>query len=245
MTTLISKRKADGNQVPAYRQIADQLTQSIRSGELRPGDAVASERELAAVYEVSLMTARHALQELTAEGLLSRRPNVGTFVSHAKIHFNKLTSFTEEMLSRGYIPESRVLSAGYTLKEDEVCSRLALPIGSNLIRLQRLRMSGNEPFSVETCYLSAKRFGNILEENLEIQSLFTKLTDMYQVNIAYADEEIDATSADRRTARLLAVPIGAPILRIRQLLYNTVEPIVYSIALGRSDRHSMLVRRFR
>jgi len=191
------------------------------------------------------MTARHALRELTTEGLLSRRPNVGTFVAHAKIHFNKLTSFTEEMLSRGYIPESRVLSAGYTAKEDEVCSRLALPIGSNLVRLQRLRMSGNERFSVETCYLAAKRFGDILEEDLETQSLFTKLTDVYQVKLAYADEEIDATSADHRTARLLEVEMGAPVLRIRQLLYSTAEPIVYSIALNRSDRHSMFVRRFR
>jgi len=232
-------------QIPAYRNICELLARRIKSGELRQGDAVSSERDLAAEFGVSLMTARHALQVLTTEGLLSRRPCVGTYVAPAKIHFNKLASFTEEMLARGYKPESRVLSATLTSQNDEVCSKLCLPAGSNLNRMQRLRLTGGEPFSIETCYLSAQRFDGILAQDFELKSLFSIISEVYGVTISYADEEIDATSADPKTARLLKVRPGSPILRIRQLLYGSAIPIIYSTALYRSDRHSLLVRRFR
>lgn len=232
-------------QIPAYRKICESVTRRIKAGELRHGDAVSSERDLATEFGVSLMTARHALQVLTAEGLLIRRPNVGTYVAPAKIHFNKLASFTEEMLARGYKPESRVLSATLTSQNDEVCSKLCLPADSNLIRLQRLRLTESEPYSIETCYFSAQRYDGILALDFELRSLFSIVSEVYGVTISYADEEIDATSADPKTARLLKVQPGAPILRIRQLLYGSATPIIYSTALYRSDRHSLLVRRFR
>ena len=67
--------------VPAYRRIADGLMQQVQSGKLNSGDPVPSERDLASNFGVSLMTARHALQVLTTEGVLNRKPNVGTFVA--------------------------------------------------------------------------------------------------------------------------------------------------------------------
>jgi GntR family transcriptional regulator len=68
----------------------------------------------------------------------------------------------------------------------------------------------------------------------------------YGVKLAYADEEVDASSAEGRTAELLKVPRGAPLLRLRQVLYSTAgEVIAYSIGLYRSDRHSLVIRRFR
>jgi GntR family transcriptional regulator len=237
--------KAAEKQLPAYRRIAAELTRRIDAGKLRQGDAVPSERELAAEFAVSLMTARHALQEMTADGLLSRRPNVGTFVAPPRIHFNKLTSFTEEMLGRGLAPQSRILTAVLTTREDEVCSRLSLPAGTELVCIERLRLSGKDPFSIESCYLPASRFGGILQQHLERKSLFSTLAGLYGVTLSYADEEIDATSADARTSRLLAVRLGSPILRIRQVLYGQAEPIIYCAALYRSDRHSLLIRRFR
>lgn len=91
MKVVTSTRRAtkrESKQLPAYKRIAERLTRRIQAGELHQGDAVPSERDLAAEFSVSLMTARHALQELTSEGLLSRRPNVGTFVAPAKIHIN-------------------------------------------------------------------------------------------------------------------------------------------------------------
>src|ERR1700687_5057985 len=97
------------NGVPAYRRIQGAIRKVIDAGGLRPGDLVPSERELARVHDVSLMTARHALASLEREGLVERRRGVGTFVAAPKIHFNKLMSYTEQMGSRGLTPISKVL----------------------------------------------------------------------------------------------------------------------------------------
>lgn len=51
------------NGEPTYKRIQNVIRKRIESGQLRPGDAVASERELAKMHKVSLMTARHALAD--------------------------------------------------------------------------------------------------------------------------------------------------------------------------------------
>src|SRR5438034_10806449 len=80
------------NGLPAYQRIQGDRRERIESGELRSGDVVASERDLARIHQVSLMTARHALTSLEREGIVERRQGIGTFVAAPKIHFNKLRS---------------------------------------------------------------------------------------------------------------------------------------------------------
>ena len=80
------------NGVPAYQRIQGAIRKRIEAGQLRTGDAVASERDLAKIHQVSLMTARHALASLERDGIVERRRGIGTFVATPKIHFNKLMS---------------------------------------------------------------------------------------------------------------------------------------------------------
>lgn len=65
---------------PGYREIVEEFRDRIARGELRDGDRLPPEREIAAQFEVSRMTARHALQALQHEGLVVSRTGSGTFV---------------------------------------------------------------------------------------------------------------------------------------------------------------------
>ena len=57
---------------------------------------------------------------------------------------------------------------------------------------------------------------------------------------------MDATPADARIAELLGVQRGAPLLRIRQVIYSTKgKATIYVLGFYRSDRHTLLIRRFR
>jgi GntR family transcriptional regulator len=230
----------------AYRRIQDVIRKRIESGKLRAGDMVESERELARIHKVSLMTARHALAELAREGVVERKHGAGTFVAPPKIHFNKLMSYTEQMSSRGLSARSKIVRLSSGENDPEIAARLSLPSTSRLAVVQRVRRADNEPFALETCYLSADQFPGIATPSLERGSIFDALEREHGVNLAYADEEIDATDADQRTAELLSIPRGTPLLRMRQLIYSSKGiPTIYVVGLYRSGRHTLLIRRFR
>lgn len=232
--------------IPAYQRIQETIRQRIEAGHLRPGDAVDSERDLARIHQVSLMTARHALATLERRGIVERRRSIGTFVAAPKIHFNKLTSYTEQMASRSLVAGSRVLTAKIIDDEQEVIAKLGLPPMMSLIKIERLRHASQEPFALETCYLPAHQFPNLLSAALGRESLFGLLEREYKVEIAYADEEVDATTADPRTSELLGIARRDPVLRIRQVIYSsTAKPIMYVLGFYRSDRHNLVIRRFR
>jgi GntR family transcriptional regulator len=238
--------QSNRNGQPAYKRIQNLIRERIETGDLKAGDVVDSERELAKIHQVSLMTARHALAELAQEGMVVRRRGAGTFVAPPKIHFNKLTGFTEQMDSRGLAARSKVLCSQVIDDEHAIAARLMLPTNSRLVKVERLRLAGNEPFALETCYLLANEFSGLTRATLERGSLFAALERDYGVELAHADEEIDATAADPRTAALLAVPRGAPLLRVRQVIYSTTgKPTIYVFGLYRSDRHMLTIRRFR
>ena len=232
--------------VPAYQRIQSVIRKRIDSGELQPGDPVPSERDLAKIHHVSLMTARHALAFLEREGLVERRRGIGTFVAPPKIHFNKLMSYTEQMAARTLTAGAKVLFAKVVDNENEAAARLSLPPHSGIITLERLRHSSGEPFALETCYLEAAEFPGLLDSPIARESLFGILERDYKVELGYADEEVDATAADPRIAELLAIPRREPLLRIRQVIYSTKgKAIMYVLGFYRSDRHNLVIRRFR
>ena len=212
-------------QLPAYQRIQSVIRKRIDSGQLQPGDAVPSERDLAKTHHVSLMTARHALAFLEREGLVERRRGIGTFVAQPKIHFNKLMSYTEQMSARTLTAGARVLFAKIVNDENE---------------------AAGEPFALETCYLNSAEFSGLIEAPIARESLFAILERDFKVELGYADEEVDATAADPRIAELLAIPRREPLLRIRQVIYSTKgKAIMYVLGFYRSDRHNLVIRRFR
>lgn len=239
-------RKKQGSGVPAYRQIQNSIRKRIESGELQVGDLVPPERELSKLHKVSLMTARHAVASLEQEGLVERRQGVGTFVSKPKILINELLSTTEQMAARGQSPKARILSARTVNGEQEIVTRLALPLESSLLKLERLRCADGEPFSLEISYLSKVRFPDLLQASFARESLFKLLEVKYNETLSHADEEIEATMPDARTADLLGIAKHQPVLRIRQIIYSkSGMPLIYVLGFYRSDRYSVAVRRLR
>ena len=194
----------------------------------------------------SFAGARSATIVGVLEGVVERRRGAGTFVASPKIHFNKLMSYTEHMSSRGLSARSRVLLARIIEDEAEVAARLGLPATSPLVKIERLRETGDDPFALETCYLPAREFSALVNAPLGRTSLFGTLQHDYGVELAYADEEVDATAAEASVAELLGVPRGASVLRIRQVIYSTKgKATIYGVGFYRSERHTLFIRRFR
>lgn len=63
-----------------YEEIVDQIKQLITGGELKPGDKLLSERELADKLQVSRVSVREAIRALEMLGFIEIRQGEGTFV---------------------------------------------------------------------------------------------------------------------------------------------------------------------
>src|SRR5690606_41612816 len=71
-------RRSSGHGV--FTQITEHVISEIRSGRLKLGDKLPSERELVEFFGLSRVTVRRALAELAAQGVLETLPGEGTFV---------------------------------------------------------------------------------------------------------------------------------------------------------------------
>lgn len=69
------------NGEPKYRQVAEQLIQKIRSGELKPGTRLLGERAFAEEFGLSVATTVAVMRELCRRGYIIRRRKSGTYVA--------------------------------------------------------------------------------------------------------------------------------------------------------------------
>src|SRR3954447_6996770 len=99
------------DKLPYYQQIKASFIDDINSGKLKHGDKIPSERELAEKFNISRMTARHAISALEREGFVERRDRVGTFITNRMIRWNFITvnSFTKGMVDKGLNPSTKTI----------------------------------------------------------------------------------------------------------------------------------------
>lgn len=101
---------SNSSEDPIYRQIVDQLRTAILHGELSPGSALPSIRQLARDLQISVITTKRAYEELEKERLIDSVMGKGSFVtgaSQAFVREQRMRLF-EERLSEA-VQEGRQL----------------------------------------------------------------------------------------------------------------------------------------
>jgi GntR family transcriptional regulator len=135
---------------PLYLQVQKALRNAINKKLLVEDDAIPAERELAEDLDVSRITVRKAIEGLVAEGLLMRRRGAGTFVaSRVEKSFSKLSSFSEDMISRGRKPHSEWVSRTSGAVTPEESLSLGLSPGALVYRFQRIRYADGQTMALE------------------------------------------------------------------------------------------------
>lgn len=150
--TVPSFRQAD----PKYVQIADNIRDRILRGDLRPGDEVPSERQLAAEWGVARPTATKALDLLRQEGHLEGRQGAGTFVAAPpRIHRQASERYRRSLeTGRIYPPDeqARIIEARCVRAPAEISQLLGLPAGGEVVKRRRVIVRGAEPVELSTSW---------------------------------------------------------------------------------------------
>jgi GntR family transcriptional regulator len=232
----------DDGRRPKYRQLRDALLEMIAA--LPPGAPVPTERELCLRFSLSRSTVRHALRELEAGQRISRQQGKGTFVSPRKIEQPlELTSHTEEMRARGLTPASKLIDVSRVPAGRDVGTMLGLPAGAEVLRIERLRLADAEPIALEVLYLDAVRFDGISGALNDHESFYQLLKATYGVELAMADETIEAVAATENEAVLLGSSEGAPMLLFARRTFDTAgRPTEYVRSIYRGDRFRFRTR---
>jgi GntR family transcriptional regulator len=204
--------------------VASLLRDDIESGRLDPHGSVPSERALSERYQVSRMTARHALETLMLEGYVYRSPRRGTFVAEPRLRFS-VGSFTRIMSAADSTPGTEVLTAETLDPDPLMCEMLHIPDGGRVHLLQRLRTAKGEPIAIENIHLSATRFPDLLEHDLT-GSLWEILRAHYDVHPAKADARVVAVTLDRFEADVLGVKPGSPAIVLTRTVFDTGDEVV-------------------
>ena len=236
----MQKQLSRGGATPLHAQIAEVLRTKIQNDEFKDRENLPSERELAEQYTVSRMTVRQALQKLRHEGLIYHERGVGTFVNNRKIdvHTRNLNGFSEEMISLGLMPSSRILVFRREPASDEVKHDLRLGAGAEVVYLERLRIADDEPMAFEKTYLPAYLFPKLEEFDLTKSSLYQVLTQSYDLRMRHAEEVLEAAAATKRIAEQLGIRIGAPVLVVHRVVFSeSNQPVESAHTIYRADRY--------
>ena len=149
-TELIFEPLDAASRLPLYQQLQHTLRKAIESNVLGSNQALPGEREIASMLAVSRITVRKAIQCLVEEGLVVQRQGAGNFVCpRIERNFSKLSSFSEDMRSRGFKPSAKWLkrSTGTVTPEESLALRLGP--GTPVYRFHRLRFADDVPMAIE------------------------------------------------------------------------------------------------
>jgi GntR family transcriptional regulator len=227
--------------VPKYHQLRGILLDLITT-ELSFDQAIPSERELAERHGLSRMTVRQAVDQLVVEGRLYRASPKGTFVARPRIVLQvELTSFTEDMRSRGLVPGSvelarQTVPAGTTLAR-ELQIRAKDPVHV----LERLRTANGEPMAIERAHLPAAVAPDLLEHDLTGRSLYEVLDERYGVVLDAGEQTAAAAIVEPGADALLAIPPGSPVLAVTRRSFANGTPVEYVVSTYRGDRYQLRI----
>ena len=230
------------SEIPLYRRIEEDLLAQIADGQLEPGQAIPTERELCACYGVSRITVRRAIGELEARGYVHRYQGKGTFVSRSRIRreMGQLISFSNEMRAQGRDPGSRLLSLQHRPADKSVAALLQTGEGESIWIVERLRLADDEIISLGISYLNLPPHLYLTPLELNTVGSLWSVLESKGIQIVEGEATIRATVADAHYADLLGVDEGSPLLVREGLNYSVGDQLVPLEAfetISRADRY--------
>ena len=233
-----------GRPVPNYLRVEHHLRDRIRSGELKPGDPILPEIQLAQEFRISRMTVRQALAGLVYDGLIVRHRRRGSFVAEPRLqHTSIFPSFEEEMRARGAMPSIRFLDMRTEQADGKAAESLAVPEGTPLTVLERLRLVDGQVVGYEIRYLPERIARALTEDEIHNQPLVPAVRRILGRLHTELALNVTATAARRREARHLGIKVGDSVLVREHTWYLDGEgPVQYGRSIFRGDRYQMSLR---
>jgi GntR family transcriptional regulator len=221
--------------IPKYYRLYEMMREQIISGQLQPNAQCPTEDDLCRQYSLSRGTVRKAFDALVNEGLIRREQGRGNFVNPPK---PTLGSFALADSAR-QPNQTRKLALEVLPASAEVAARLEVNVGKPIIHAVQLQLLNDTPILLEERYLAQSLCPDLVNDDIETQSLHWLLIHKYKLPMVRVTHTIEARSASPSVAEGLNISVGSPIFFVDRLTYTThgdgVQPAVWYRAQCRGD----------
>jgi GntR family transcriptional regulator len=237
LNDIIPQKQTESGKLKNYRR---------GTGNGNPTKLFPKEVDLANELGVARNTVRQAISKLVHDGLLIRKKGVGTIICNKKIYtrLDNWFSFTGEMKEKGLKVVNHNLELKKVASNPEISEVFNINNKTSLLRLTRLRGTGDQPYLLSVSWFHP-RFRINMDENFSMP-LYKLLEEKYDIHVATSREEICAVLADDQLAAQLQVKKGVPLLFRKRSVFNSDGLIVeynkvwyrgdgisYSLEIGR------------
>lgn len=233
---------------PIYMQVAD-----ILEAELADGDAaraLPSEGTLARQFNVSRVTIRQALSQLSEKGMIYSEQGRGYFKTTSRVRgISGFHSFTTEVRKAGGKPGSEVLE--FAVDRPLAADFLArvqnfAPDERAFAFLKRLRSINDIPVAVEDAYLPMALYPGIGDISFGSASLYETIALQWGIVPTWTDALFEPIAATPELARLLRVKRGSPLLAVWRVTLTGTDQLVECVkSVYKGDGFMLNVDRYR
>ena len=205
---------------PQYQILKRYITTRVDDREWEEGHRVSSENELAELFSVSRMTANRALKELTAEGLLTRVPGVGTFVAKhiPQAPLFEIKNIADEIRSRSHNYSVELVLLARESANLDVAGALEIPTGAEVFHSVVIHRENGMPVQLEDRYVNPALLPEYIDQD------FTCITPneylMHAAPLTEAEHVIEAISPDPETQTRLALNGAEPCLLLHRRTWS-------------------------
>lgn len=212
---LLSKSIDKTIPIPKYFQLKSLILEEIKEGNIKEGEFIPTEFQLAEHFDISRSTVRQAVSELVSEGWLDRRTSKGTFVMKQKQVENYIRSFEpfyQQVERQNKTPHTELLSLNVIPADEVLAGKLHIQEGEKLISMFRRRLADDVPMLTIQNYMSYSLCSFILNKDFTAQSLYELFMTNEETKIHETKSIVSAASATPDDIRLLMVKKDTPML---------------------------------
>jgi GntR family transcriptional regulator len=198
-------------------ELADRIREDILAGSFASG-SLPDEQSLTVTYGSTRNAVRDALRLLVTEGLLVRRPGLGTRVAAQKFahSLDRLAGLAETLLQQGTIT-NEVRAARWEQASPAVARRLRLSQGATVLYLRRLRLLDGEPLSLDSSHITADLGAALLREDLRSRDVFALIEEIAGTPLGTAEVRLQAINAEPDVTEALGVGSRDAVFAIDRL----------------------------
>lgn len=222
-----------------YTIIKQYICEHIESGEWPQNAKVPSENELTQQFNVSRMTARRALQDLTEQGILVRSQGAGTFVATFKSQSSllKIRNISDEISERGHQHQAKQLLLTSIAVTKELAILLNLKNNEDVYYSEILHYENDDPIQLEHRYVNASLVPEYLLQDFTVITPHEYLSSV--APLTEATHEVEAILASSDICQQLNIEPSKPCLQVKRRTWSKQGVVSVAILTSPGDKYRL------